>query len=212
VNGLDIIEDGFPHGTIEGHRLGCKTGACPGKASELGDSCRQANIRYHGDWEYRKAVDAGLPLPPMVRDKPKGSKLKAATSSIIVEPTIDVASTVAPLPAEKPKLAPKAEPVKKVRATWQHGTAWGFQKGCKVDAECPAAIAGGQSCGDVARAYWRDQQAKKRLDRGSKPRKRKYRTVLERIEAAVGTKAPIETHTAADGTLVVTVRVPAVQP
>jgi hypothetical protein len=63
----------------------------------------------------------------------------------------------------------------------------------------------------VARAYWREQQEKKRVEGGAAPRRRQYRTVLERIVAAVGKSAPIEKRTEADGTLLVTIRIPAVR-
>ena len=208
MNGLDMIEDTFPHGTIEGHRLGCKSGACPSKAAG-GDSCAQAMIRYRGDWEYKKAVDAGEVPPPMIHDRPSGSKLKAATSSLIIEPTIDVASTIAPPPVEpnpkaaRPAKSPAAPKVKKPTRTWRHGTVWGYHKGCRVDEECPAFIEGGRSCYQVAKAYWRERSALNSTG------KRKVRSVEERIIAAVGKKGQVESIVESDGVTVVTVRIPA---
>lgn len=90
MSGLDMLEDSFPHGTVEGHRLGCKGNICP--RNEIGDTCSQAAIRYAGDWEYRKAVDAGVPLPAMVHDRPRWTSRNATATTIISEPTVTVAS------------------------------------------------------------------------------------------------------------------------
>lgn len=51
----DILTDGgHPHGTIQGYRGGCKSGACPAPVS-----CRTVHARYQGDYAFRKAIDAG---------------------------------------------------------------------------------------------------------------------------------------------------------
>ncbi|GAA4774399.1 hypothetical protein [Microbacterium gilvum] len=49
-----MIEDGFPHGTVEGFRLGCKGSICPAPLS-----CAAFSVRYRGDYAFAKAVDGG---------------------------------------------------------------------------------------------------------------------------------------------------------
>lgn len=46
------------HGTPAGFEAGCR-GGCPNKDSEDLMTCREAVVRYRGDWRYRRAVDAG---------------------------------------------------------------------------------------------------------------------------------------------------------
>lgn len=58
----DIITDAsFPHGTPQGYSLGCHGTRCP---AEL--SCHVVGIRYRGDWEFKKQIDAGLTLEQIV--------------------------------------------------------------------------------------------------------------------------------------------------
>ena len=59
MSALDLLDDTFPHGTVEGHARGCRGAVCPGKAL-FGWSCAEAWVRYRGDWCYRKRVDAGM--------------------------------------------------------------------------------------------------------------------------------------------------------
>jgi hypothetical protein len=68
-------------------------------------------------------------------------------------------------PAPKKKHAPNAprqhkphEPV--------HGTVYGFARGCKSETECPNVAAGGPSCTEVRRAYYRDYTARRRAGAG----------------------------------------------
>lgn len=55
MKALDMLDDSFPHGTVEGFNLGCKGGHCPAPMS-----CRDVRTRYHADWGFRKAVDGGM--------------------------------------------------------------------------------------------------------------------------------------------------------
>lgn len=202
MSGLDLLEDGFPHGTVEGHRLGCKGSICA--RNEIGDTCSQAAIRYAGDWEYRKAVDAGAPLPPMVHDRPKGSRLNMA-SRLVVEPTVTVASIATPLPVEP------SQELNAGRSGHEavHPSVTRYTKGCKTDEGCPSFTAGGQSCSQVAREYWRDRDNKKRRAEGKPPRRRR-RTVLDKI-VAMATSASLEPTVTElpDGAILLIVRIPA---
>jgi len=51
----DLLEDGFPHGTIEGYAGGCRGASCPAPIS-----CRDFHRRYCGDFAFRRAVNAGF--------------------------------------------------------------------------------------------------------------------------------------------------------
>lgn len=52
-----MLDDSFPHGTVDGYNRGCKGSHCPAPMS-----CRDVRTRYHADWGFRKAVDAGTPV------------------------------------------------------------------------------------------------------------------------------------------------------
>lgn len=51
----DILTDAtFPHGTEHGYPRGCKSAQCPGTIP-----CRDVHIRFHGDYQFRKRINAG---------------------------------------------------------------------------------------------------------------------------------------------------------
>lgn len=54
MSAADLLEDGFPHGTVDGHLQGCKTAHCPAPIS-----CTDMKRRYASDWGFRRRVDAG---------------------------------------------------------------------------------------------------------------------------------------------------------
>jgi hypothetical protein len=57
----DIYAGDFPHGTPAGFALGCRGATCANHATEW-PTCKEANLRYQGDYMYRKRVDAGMTL------------------------------------------------------------------------------------------------------------------------------------------------------
>ena len=58
----DILTDAtYPHGTPAGFRGGCRGGACPAPVT-----CRDVFTRYNGDYAFRKAVDAGIPVAEFI--------------------------------------------------------------------------------------------------------------------------------------------------
>lgn len=133
----DLYTEDFPHGTPKGYELGCRGAACPNQQStEL--TCRQAHMKYQGDYAYRKAIDAG---------------------ETWVEPVV----VKAPVPAAKPKPAPVApKPAASAVSArsgrlkvgvddvgFPHGTPNGYARGCKKPVVCPAEV----SCTDANRAY-----------------------------------------------------------
>lgn len=50
----DLFVDSFPHGTVKGFDLGCRTNHCPAPIA-----CHVFRTRYVGDFGFRKRVDAG---------------------------------------------------------------------------------------------------------------------------------------------------------
>ena len=54
MTALDMLDDSFPHGTMNGYRQGCKTGHCTAPIT-----CSTVRTRYVSDWAFRKRVDAG---------------------------------------------------------------------------------------------------------------------------------------------------------
>ena len=58
MSSLDLFEDGYPHGTVQGYQDGCRGSACPGTV-EYGMSCRRANELRAGDYRYNRLVAEG---------------------------------------------------------------------------------------------------------------------------------------------------------
>lgn len=56
TNPLDRLEDGFPHGTIQGEGRGCTASDCPARPMR----CRDVARRYKQDLTFRRLYDAGL--------------------------------------------------------------------------------------------------------------------------------------------------------
>lgn len=58
MNGADLWEDGYPHGTVEGYDGGCRGGACPAGV-EHNMSCKRAKALSNGDFRYKRLATAG---------------------------------------------------------------------------------------------------------------------------------------------------------
>ena len=152
MSGLDIYEDGFPHSTKEGYVRGCKGGSCPGIV-DYGFSCRQAEVRYHGDYAFAKLVDAGktpaeiveierAALPAPAPKKAPAKRKLTASGDTPVTPSITVADSVEPIPAPEPAppaLTPEDTVIGKNGHPIPlevHGTTTGYHRGCREKA-CP---------------------------------------------------------------------------
>lgn len=59
MSGADRLEDGFPHGTPDGFKAGCRGGWCPA-GNDHGLSCKRAKQLAAGDYRYQRLVKAGL--------------------------------------------------------------------------------------------------------------------------------------------------------
>jgi hypothetical protein len=61
MSGLDMLADDFPHGTVDGYNRGCKGGHCPAPMS-----CRGVQMRFSGDYAFRKRIVAGLTVAEII--------------------------------------------------------------------------------------------------------------------------------------------------
>lgn len=132
------------------HRFGadCRTDRqCPNYGTRL-PTCAQAALKYRGDWEYIKQVDAGL-TPAEIVDAAEA--VAAETARVAVE------QRAARTPA-KPKRKPQPKRATTTFVTKGvigpdgrvHGTIAGYKR-CKDPDGCPAVTAGLKSCLVVGR-------------------------------------------------------------
>lgn len=57
MSAADLLDDGFPHGTLDGYREGCRGSHCAAPIA-----CRDVYRRYSGDAEFRRLIDSGNTL------------------------------------------------------------------------------------------------------------------------------------------------------
>ncbi|WP_022886391.1 hypothetical protein [Glaciibacter superstes] len=142
MSGMDLFEDGFPHGTKEGYELGCKGGACPAN-TELGLSCRKAETRYRGDYAFQKMVDRGMTPAEIVAAEAAGKPAKRARAA--KADTVGVVAVAVVPVADKAAASGKVALVR-----GRHGAASHYEKGCR-HTDCVAAFeALGDELGEVA--------------------------------------------------------------
>ncbi|MET3635633.1 hypothetical protein [Curtobacterium oceanosedimentum] len=155
ATGHDLAVDGYPHGTPEGYRLGCRGSVCPNGETN-GQSCRAANMRANGDWQYAKLVREGAPLEVLQQPAHYAAEPETRPSrSPRTRPLRQPATRPEPKPREtrpagpQPDAAPSA-PQRAVTIT--HGTPGGYNHhGCR----CAA-------CRGWQREYARERAARKR--------------------------------------------------
>lgn len=196
----DIQAAGFPHGSKDGYELGCRGGVCVG-VEAFGLSCRDAKIRYSGDYVYLRRVQSGMTPAEIVaaeeadvaaaranvlaarlavRAETRNATRRAARAVTSREPKL----TPVPKPkAEKtpsavkaPKAANATKPervarepkVKQPKADHEpvHGTIHGYVRGCKADSVCPNVEAGGPSCTEAKRTYFREYRRRRASGEG----------------------------------------------
>ncbi|MBL5975343.1 MAG: hypothetical protein D3X82_16745 [Candidatus Leucobacter sulfamidivorax] len=113
TNPLDLLADGFPHGTVEGERRGCLTSACP--ASPL--QCKEVASRYRSDMKFKRLYGTGLRGQDLVDAlaiaNGAGDELKravqAATLAVEDDARIDVAAAQLEAPRRGPEPRPRRE-------------------------------------------------------------------------------------------------------
>ena len=151
MGALDRLEDGYPHGTPDGHRQGCKGSHCPeADAGRL--SCMQAYIRYQSDYGYRRRVDEGMSPVQLWEFDARVAEEKRA------------------LVAKAPQSAPEStqEPDDgAVIATERHGTTSGYSAGCRLKERCPGVALVGKSCTQAVTEYQREVKRRKRAEKGA---------------------------------------------
>lgn len=70
MSGADLLEDGFPHGTVDGFLAGCRGGSCP---VEHGMTCRRAKQLAAGDYRYARLAAQGLTPAEIAAELGEGS-------------------------------------------------------------------------------------------------------------------------------------------
>ncbi|QJU54372.1 hypothetical protein SCB71_14600 [Herbiconiux sp. KACC 21604] len=204
MSSADLYEDGCPHGTKEGYDRGCRSGACP-NAFEGETICRDAFLRYQGDYAYRKAVDAGETPPPLI------STSGVVNERVATVPTMTFYDSVEPLPEARPERVLRRRAAKTEAV---HPSPAMYQRGCRRDNECPSFLEGGKSCRQARLAYAKERAAVKRQEReaaGSQFDRTPVSVEFAPAVAAIAEVTGVETSVVQlpNGGLVITIRVPA---
>lgn len=163
MKALDLMADGFPHGTKEGYAQGCRGGSCIG-VMEVGISCSTAQTRYQGDYGFRKRVDAGMsPAEIVAADREEAAAAAEARAAARSEAR---RSKPKPSPLRSaPVVAPDTRAERAPAKEFPHGTHAGYQRGCRDDA-CPRGE-NGLTCREARRAYDRDRKARMRAEKAA---------------------------------------------
>ena len=143
------------HGTLEAFNAGCTSKLnCPNHwASE--PTCKQIDLRYRSDYQFRKQIDAGM-TPAQILEAERVAEEEAKQA-------LAAAKAAARLRPPKPPKEPKPRRIRETKGIIGpdgliHGTMHGYKR-CK--GECPATDHGLQSCGDLGRAWARENWASK---------------------------------------------------
>lgn len=150
MSSADLLEDGFPHGTVAGYRRGCQgAGACPNSQSPALMTCRDANVRYASDYAFRRHIDNG------------GTWTSQAAVGAASE-------AVAPKPQPRPAAARRAGADEDLRrklaaADFPHGTVDGFTRGCVRTELCPADDLG-RTCKQARQEQLAEHEQRRRGD------------------------------------------------
>lgn len=92
----DIYAADFPHGTPAGFTQGCRGAACANHGTEW-PTCKYANIRYQGDYKYRKRVDAGMTLAELRTADNRDAAIAVARATPIARRTPLVVERATPV-------------------------------------------------------------------------------------------------------------------
>jgi len=97
---LDLLDDGFPHGTPEGFRAGCRTVACPAAIP-----CRTVYTRYNGDLSFARRLDGGMSLEAILE---QDAERKARTrrddrAAATADQRAEAAAALKPTTSSKPQ-------------------------------------------------------------------------------------------------------------
>lgn len=181
MSAADRLEDGFPHGTPDGYRQGCKGSHCP-EADEGRLSCMQAYTRYQSDFGYRRRVDEGMTpvqlweFDARVAEEKRALVARAPRSAPEPEPIVEVDPVRA---AAEAHAATTGIPYEK------HGTTGGYSSGCRDKESCPGFERVGKSCTQAVNEYQKELKRRRREAEGRvrAVRQAEPRTTDEQVEA-----------------------------
>lgn len=145
------------HGTPTGYTNGCHGEASCANHKTGRMTCTEANVRYAGDYAYRKAVDNGTATD----EREVFAKDKRPSRRVVVETKAEAAKRPKRVvKAPKKTAAPK---VVRVQRPQTHGSPFNARN-CKDN--CPNEAAGGPSCRQAHRAYQNAYYARARAGEG----------------------------------------------
>lgn len=169
------------HGTPAGYAAGCRGIGCANHGSSELMTCEQAQIRFNGDYSYRKQVLAGTATAERERFADEGPVRRRGVELVRMDavevmptPTFDVeavreepgqrvaAEALPPVSKPKRRGGRKALPI-------DHGTDQGYKKGCREKGACPAKLAGGLSCNEAHAVAQAGYVARRREREGLPP-------------------------------------------
>ena len=150
---------GAVHGTKQGYdELHCRGSQCEAEVS-----CTQASIRYSGDYQYMKRVDAGMTPADIASAEVADVTEARAAKAEAVRAARPAKVKRVPTGLRKPK-KPKAP---KVKRELVHGTNAGYYRDCRIAADCPNMAKGLISCAAAARAYALDYERRRTNGEGT---------------------------------------------
>lgn len=152
----DILSTpGFPHGTPDGFRAGCRGSHCPAVVA-----CRVVHRRYQGDFRFRRLFDAGFSLE-RIAEVEEAEQVEAEVAARAARIAARAVKRVRQVKPSKPYVAPdlpgftQLPPVKRgggrTPGVWPHGTYQKWRQGCKTVEGCENPP--GSTCLEAKRAY-----------------------------------------------------------
>lgn len=158
----ELVDDSFPHGSVEGYHRGCKGSMCP---SEI--SCARVFTRYSGDWTFKQRVDAGMSIAELVAADAIDADAAAVAELAQRRADREAARAERVGPRSEPKRVrrPRVPGEVRARVLAPHGTPASFRRGCKSESECPAS----PTCREAYRAEQRELYRRRHPDAVPRP-------------------------------------------
>ena len=182
----DAVAERIVHGTPRGYELGCKSqGGCDNHDDPKLMTCADAARAARADWSL-KSHPQDEPWPKKIRRLTR-PKLRIVDASVrATAPQSQAPTTRTPPPSHDGEKTRSSTP-RKTRAARRrtstarradgsgrgpqpinHGTVWGYARGCKTIEGCPNHAAGQPTCIEERRRYSREYNQRRR--RGEGPR------------------------------------------
>lgn len=145
----DDIARTIIHGSPQGYDLGCRSkGGCANHGHPTLMTCVAAHAAAGSDWALGRRP-RNEPIPKSARRLSRSPQQPAPTTE---------ATTPAAAPAPSGKRPTPRTEIK-------HGTAHGFNRGCKRVEDCPSHGSGDPTCTEAHRRYYRDYRRRQRSAR-----------------------------------------------